>query len=286
MLPARSELSQLFSKGVITTMSNVFRKPSKGNVYHIFARGVGRRIVFEDEADFTCFMDLMDRYKTDAIRIFAWCLMDNHFHLLLEGSLEDIGCYLQKVQSMYARVYNSRYGHSGHVFQGRFGSRPVETDEQLMIVVRYIHENPAAARIGETAGYAWSSYQEYMGSPYLCDTSFVLGICGSQKAFRLFHEGPQPELPKSCCFDDEDESGEGSRGSSALPDGYAMQVAEEALGARWRLLSEGTSKDARNEALRALHLAGLTYRQIERLTGIGVGIIARACSKGQRNVVA
>ena len=259
-------------------MATYPRLSSAGNCYHVFCRGAGRMILFEDDADNLYFLDCLDKYKPATIDILAWCLMGNHVHLLFRGDLDDISRYLQAVESQYARYYNLRTGHVGHVFQGRFGSQPISGDEQLRTVVRYIHENPVKAGLSVTCRYRWSSYDEYLGVPYIINPELVMAVFGCVDALQAFHGAltlsSQNENEKMGFLDDECGNALPSSGCPCS-DEAALTLADEQLGAGWNHRIPECSKGERDSMIRVLRGAGLSVRQIERLTGIGRNIIQR-----------
>ena len=167
-------------------MPRTIRKQCEAEIYHVIVRGVGRQIIFEDDVDRIFFLELMQaKSKELDIKIFAWCLMENHVHLLLQGHLSDISVFMNRVESQYAQRFNKRHDRVGTLYQGRFKCVPVEDDVQLMATVRYIHQNPIAA--GGSLSNRWSSYREYLGYGGICDTRFVLGFFNGVDAFKAFH---------------------------------------------------------------------------------------------------
>lgn len=244
-------------------MSNSKRLRSEGSLYHITARGVGRQIIFEDDSD----REFMKRHMMDLktlcdIEVYAWCFMPNHIHLLLHAPMDAVSSFMQRLQAVYARRFNLRHDRVGTLFQGRFDSVPIETDEQLLSTVSYIHRNPLD--LGEHLAFAWSSYVEYLGSPELASTSFVLNQFGGQKAFAAFHEAGVVSLPK------------GRGRNSRLSDQQAKAVMKNVLGDLSPYSVRALEKAERNAILRQLKGAGLSIKQIERETSIGRGIIQRA----------
>ena len=97
------------------------------------------------------------------LSLIAWCLMSTHAHLLLSDETGALSSAMHGLATRYAGRFNSRTGHIGSVFAGRFKSVPVETDSQLVAAVRYIHNNPEKAGICPATEFAWSSYREYVG---------------------------------------------------------------------------------------------------------------------------
>ena len=193
--------------------------------------------------------------------------MDNHVHLLLRAPLASISDFMQRLQTAYANYFNRRHAHVGPLFQGRFGSQCIENDDQLLAVVRYIHMNPVKAGITRSPEYEWSSYSEYTESPVICDVSFLGEIIGDTHAFRLLHE----QDGEDSFLDVEDDTEHYVR----VGETQARAIADEVLGESWRSTIMQQNRQDRNAALRTLRNHGLSVRQIERLTGIGRGIIQR-----------
>lgn len=249
-------------------MPRTGRKQSESSIYHVVNRGEGKQIIFEDDHDRAFFVRRLDGLLDDAGgTLHAWCLMDNHFHLLMSMPFDSLGPLMHRLQTGYAGYFNRVHQHDGAVFGGRFKSEPVETDEYLLTVVRYIHENPLKANLGGL-DYRWSSYREYCGDATHVDRSFVLGVFGGLRHFRLFHE--------------EEHGDEGCLDVEALPrrglsDDDAKHIADDLLGEGVCASVKGWERAERNAALVALRGAGLKVRQIQRLTGISLGAISRAC---------
>lgn len=161
-------------------MTHIPRQRSSSDIYHVIIRGAGRRILFEDDEDRRFLLGKLAQYKDkhDAI-ILAWCLMENHVHILLKCELADLTNLMRSLGTSFARYYNGRHGHVGPVFQDRFKSYPVEDDAYLMTLVRYIHMNPQRAGTCSYDAYPWSSYAEYVDRSSICATDFVLDCFAS-----------------------------------------------------------------------------------------------------------
>ena len=124
------------------------------------ARGNRRSAIYRDEGDSALYLSLLlltlERY---AWELHAWCLMTTHFHLLVTTPEPNLAAAMQYVNARYAEAFNARYGLSGHLFQGRYGSVVVQSDEQLLLTYRYIARNPVRADICRRAEeWPWSSY--------------------------------------------------------------------------------------------------------------------------------
>ena len=130
---------------------------------HVFSRGNNQQPIFFDELDRLVFLKYCREAKEEFdYRLFTYALMDNHFHLLLQMEKDSsLSKLMQHVQFQFARYMNKKYQRVGHLFQGRFGSLPVETDSYFLTVDRYIQLN--AVRAGMVAmpeDFRWSSYRE------------------------------------------------------------------------------------------------------------------------------
>lgn len=171
-------------------MSRTPRKLSESNVYHIFARGVGRLQILEDDEDNAFFLGLLGRFTFSGdCDLLAYCLMGNHFHLLVKMEMRRLSEEMKRLEVSYAQHFNEKYERTGTLFQGRFGSEPIDSDEQLLAALRYIHLNPQKAGIAPFDDYEWSSYQEYMGraKAELASTSLALEMVGGTDYFEKFH---------------------------------------------------------------------------------------------------
>jgi putative transposase len=131
-----------------------------GYAYHVINRGNGRVTVFHKPQDYEAFLSLLiEAKKRHRMKIFGFCLMPNHFHLVLEPAHQTaLSQFMQWLLTSHVRRYHKHYGSSGHVWQGRFKSFPVQRDEHLITVLRYVLQNPVRASLSSTAReWPWSS---------------------------------------------------------------------------------------------------------------------------------
>jgi putative transposase len=180
------------------------RKPRAevaGGVHHVFARGIDRRAIYADDLDRRRYLAIMGRVVPwRRWRCLAYCLMPNHVHLMLETPRPNLGSGMQYLHGTYADEFNKRHGRSGHVFQGRYGSVLITTDEQLWHVAAYIALNPVAAGLcGRPEEWPWSSYAATIGlreSPAFLDSSWILERFGEDlsTARRTFRDFVQAAL--------------------------------------------------------------------------------------------
>lgn len=191
--------------------------------------------------------------------------MGNHIHLLLEDPKFELSKAMQQLLSSYARYYNTRTSHVGHVFQERFSSVPIEEESHLIEAVRYIHDNPEKAGICPSREYPWSSYHEYLNeTPEYVDMTTVSNLIGTGQTFDWIISNYQEQRSGHVYVNV----------SRTTPDAKLLTVARQVLGHTSPQDVKTLDKARRNVAIRALLNAGLSIRQIERITGIGRGVIA------------
>jgi REP element-mobilizing transposase RayT len=143
------------------------------------ARGNGKQEIFLDETDNRYFLKLLIEAKNvrDA-KIYAYCLMGNHYHLLIKCNTLPEFC--KEVNQTYAHYFNAKSGTVGHVFQSRYKSFPVEKEDYLLCVLRYIHRNPVkAGMVSSPMDYFWSSYKDYLSGEGLSTTYPILKLFNS-----------------------------------------------------------------------------------------------------------
>jgi putative transposase len=145
--------------GAMRGMPRRSRDEGEGRIHHVWARGVELRDVFMDDADRARYLDLLG--KVVARRgwvVLAYCLMGNHLHLLIETPEPNLGLGMQWLQGRYAQGFNRKYGRTGHLFESRYGSKPMRSDAQLWVTAAYIALNPVDAGLVPDAGeWQWSS---------------------------------------------------------------------------------------------------------------------------------
>lgn len=136
-----------------------------GAFYHLIERGIRKNAIFLDKFDYEMFTEIMrkEMMRHNCI-LHAYCLMSNHFHLLLETDDVKVGMFMRALAGKYATFFNHRYSYKGHVFEGRYYSGLVESDRYFLQTGRYIHLNPVrAGMVKKAEDYAWSSYKTLLG---------------------------------------------------------------------------------------------------------------------------
>ena len=145
-------------------MPRVARQLVDGGIYHLINRGNGQQRVFHKDRDYQAFTDLLmemsDRYTADVL---AWCLMSNHYHLVVKPTrAEQLSQGMHWLQSTHVRRYHRHYGTSGHLWQGRYKSFVIDADEHLLALIRYVEVNPVRAKMVNSAvDWPWSSHREH-----------------------------------------------------------------------------------------------------------------------------
>ena len=243
------------------------RKKGESGIYHIMLRGINRQVIFEDEDDLNVFLKTIKMYKTEFdCRIYAYCLMKNHVHLLIKIDNEELHKYMRKVAAKYVYWYNWKYDRVGGLFQDRYKSEPVEDDGYFLAVLRYIHQNPVKAGIcGSVAAYKDSSYNEYIHprTQQVTDTDFAFRMLSQEQFINYMNEESQDK-----CLDIQE--------IVRVNDSEAKAIIREISNCNNVAQFQALPRDTRNTFLAELKAKGLSVRQIERLTGINRGLVQKA----------
>lgn len=181
-----------------------------GQYYHIYNRGIEKRIIFENRADRNRFLDSLVYYQQEGpkpkfsnsgkrksfkssgdkiVDIICYCLMPNHVHFLLKQLRDDgITEFVSKLTNSYTKYFNTRHARVGPLFQGEFKAVLIESDEQLLHLSRYIHLNPLVSYLTKNLDlYEWSSYGEYAGNkPGISTKEDVLAFFDSPERYTQF----------------------------------------------------------------------------------------------------
>ena len=183
-------------------MARPLRVEFPGALYHIINRGNAGEDVFKSLRDREKFLDYLETASSRfSIRIHTYCLMTNHYHLLVETPEANLSQAIQWVNVSYAVYFNTKRQRRGHLFQGRFKALLVDADEYLKHLSRYIHLNPVRAKMVKSASdYPWSSYPFFIGKlkmPAWLTGEWLLSQFGknlpeARKNYRVFVEGVDP----------------------------------------------------------------------------------------------
>lgn len=251
-------------------MARVAREKSRTGVYHVMLRGINRQTIFECDQDKIRFLDTLGEYKEICqYKLYGYCLMDNHIHLLIKEAGESISDIIKRVCSSYVYWYNAKYKRCGHLFQDRFKSEVVETYGYLLTVLRYIHQNPIKANMTKAIdGYKWTSYKEYFGMTRLIDIDLVLNY---------FSEEPSKAKVSFAQFmkQDNDDRCLDVMDRIKLTDDE-VRVHIRGLGFPNSTIIQQLDKNKRDHVLGQLKdIEGVSIRQLARITGISRSVIER-----------
>lgn len=232
--------------------------------YHIVTRSAGRIALSEDDADRRTYLRLLKRARDhECIRIIAWVLMTDHVHLVVDcgDAPAAVSDFMTRLNFSYSKYFNARTGRTGTLFQGKFWSKPITDDAQLVATVHYLHMNPEAAGIAPMRDYHWSSYQEYTGTHWVVDTSTVLGYFGSFEAFDAYQGNPDNVVR--------------DRPDARPQDGEVLAHAMKLAGVSTSSELRSLPRPRRNELIRTLTRQGVRGKVIARTFGIGTSTVSR-----------
>lgn len=167
-------------------MARPLRIELAGGIYHITTRGDRREDIYDDTEDRVKWLEILgNTCKRYHWRCHAYCLMDNHYHIVLETADENLSKGMRQLNGVYTQHYNRKYDRVGHVFQGRFKGILVERDEYLLELTRYVVLNPIRANmVKNIKDWPWSSYRMMIGkavAPPWLETDWILGYFSKQR---------------------------------------------------------------------------------------------------------
>lgn len=202
---------------------------------------------------------------------YAYCLMSNHFHLLIREREESVGETVKRIASSYVYYFNRKYKRDGHLFKERFKSEPVNDMAYFTTLLRYIHQNPVKAGIVEhVKDYEYSSWGEYDGTVepvfQICHTQAVLNRIPFTELEAWINE---PLADDVHCLDIEDSS------RNRPSDDQVWRMIIEKSGVTNASAFQQLTDEVKRGVLKELKEQGASHRQLERLTGVGRGLIQK-----------
>jgi hypothetical protein len=280
-------------------MSIIRREKSRIGMYHVLAQGAGNNELFHDDEDYQVFVSYLDRLMKEAwveddepdrpyFHTYAYCLTPKQFRLIVKEEKYQVSAIMQSISQLYSRYYSSKYNNYGPLYRRRYYSEPINDEERLEVVMRYVHQEPLRVIVPQIATphfdlqskkeqklqkveldeWEWSSWHEYVGLgsdlPKVCEKP---DTCHSLTAeqWRELLSKPLPEGTK--CLEPKE---------YRAPKPTEMQVLSMV-----RLMTSATNwtefnafpKDERLKTIKQLLQNGASIRQMEKLTGIGRGVI-------------
>ena len=242
------------------------RKLSGSGYYHVMQRGIDKQDIFYEEEDYALYLKSLQRAaKETGVKVVAYCLMSNHTHLLLWEGEKPLSLMMKKLGVLYVSRFNRKYERNGHLFQDRFQSEAVEDEQYLLTVIRYIHQNPEKAGMCSAREYPFSSYAAYVSDRETwIDNSMPLQLMNGPQGFLTFMQTAEATQ----CL--EIDSGSYLSEQEALATVLRVTELENPLSIAAFAVKE------RNEMLKKCKKAGVTVRQLSRLTGLNRNIVQRA----------
>ena len=272
-------------------MSIIRREKSKIGMYHVLVQGAGNNELFHDDEDYQVFVEYLAKLMKEAwaeddepdrpyFHTYAYCLTPKQFRLIVKEEKYQVSAIMQSISQLYSRYYSGKYNSYGPLYRRRYYSEPINDEERLEVVMRYVHQEPMKlgpqiAQISQNGGmtealdeWAWSSWHEYVGLgsdlPMVCEKP---DACHDLTAgqWRELLSKPLPEGTK--CLE---------------PKEYrAPKPTETQVLSMVRLMTTATNwaefnaipKDEKLKTIKQLLQNGASIRQMEKLTGIGRGTI-------------
>ena len=278
-------------------MSIIRREKSKIGVYHVLVQGAGNNELFHDDEDYQVFVEYLAKLMKEAwaeddepdrpyFHTYAYCLTPKQFRLIVKEEKYQVSAIMQSISQLYSRYYSGKYNSYGPLYRRRYYSEPINDEERLEVVMRYVHQEPM--KLGGTqiedvtqkalksqkfnAGaldeWVWSSWHEYVGQesdlPMVCEKPDACQDLTAEQWRELLSK-PLPEGTK--CLE---------------PKEYrAPKPTETQVLSMVRLMTTATNwaefnaipKDEKLKTIKRLLQNGASIRQMEKLTGIGRGTI-------------
>lgn len=247
------------------------RTKSEFGIYHVMMRGINRQNIFDDEEDYNHFIRILSslpfakNYDGTSCRrhnctIYAWCLMTNHFHLLVKEQQWTISNIVKHLAGSYVFYYNKKNERVGHLFQERFKSEPCNDEEYFTSLFRYISQNPVKAGIVKNAAeYRWGSWShDYLAKGDCGAISYVSAMLKKHSLDELKALIDEPCDAK--CVD--------IQNSRRLTDTEVRGMIESVCGAKNIPEFQLLLRDVQDMAVRAVLDAGASVRQVVSHTGL------------------
>lgn len=256
------------------------REKDKFCIYHVIQRGNNKGEIFIADRDRGKFIEILARMKSKYnFLVYAYCLMSNHIHLVIDDNGNDISRLIKSVNVSYALYFNKKYKRVGHLFQDRFKSEIITNDRYLLQVSKYIHNNPVKANmVIAPEEYYWSSYNIYLGrmeNKYdLVDTTKILGLISDNtgkaaKQYALYVNQKEAKAPQVMDVEDNYTAGDKQDSGIIITVKEAKEKIEE-IASKNRLTYEQLlrNKRLRNETIKEIReVSSLTLQQLGEVFG-------------------
>jgi Transposase and inactivated derivatives len=247
------------------------REKSDTDIYHVMMRGINKQNIFEDDEDHLKFLEVLKDCKAiSGFKIFAYCLMGNHLHLLIKVENEKLEQIFKRIGTRFVYWYNHKYGRTGHLFQDRYKSEPIDNESYLLTVLHYIHQNPVKAGICKMPDeYEWSSYKEYLEDRGITDRDsvlLILSLDNKESLYKLIRQAEETNAKSNL---------ENEQYDRRKTDKEALNLISDLCKVNSPFELQQMSVKDRDRNLEVLKQNGLSIRQISRLTGISFAIVRK-----------
>ena len=253
------------------------RKPrvrARSGVYHVLMQGVRHRDIFIDDEDYRTFIEILERLRTSKdgeeryFTVYAYCLLPNHFHLMLKEEADTVSVTMGRIAAAYAHYFNDKYDRDGAMYRARFVSEPVENEERWNTVLRHISQAPERMKVWDAEHYPYSSWHEYVGQesdlPRICEIPANYERMPQEDMMRML----LTPVPKgAACIGPITDDMRRPKDDQVLVMLYDMTKTASMM----EFL--GLPKVDQLKTLGDLRKKGASIRQLEKLTGIGRGVI-------------
>lgn len=249
------------------------RRDAPGAVHHVWARGIDGRAIFLDDSDRHDLLERLARILPESgMPCFAWALMSNHLHLVVQTGPVPLSTVMKRIQTGFAMRFNGRSERAGYLFQGRFGSRIVCDDGDLLRAIAYVLRNPLAAGLvndlSGLASYDWCNFGALLGR------RDPLPFESTSAALQLLGPEPQAARQRLCDWIARTEPEDGPLVAMIREVCRELGVAPDDLrgGRRDRLTSDARGRICR----RAILDLGLRPSEVARALGVGPSAVCQA----------
>lgn len=229
--------------------------------YHVVMRGVNRQNIFFDDQDRKCFLELLEKYQNQTeTKIVAYCLMNNHVHILLYS--KELADFVKKVSASFVYRINKKYDRVGHLFQARYTSKIIDNESYILTATRYILRNPQRAGICSVEDYPWNSFSSIYGKGF-CDIKLICKLAGGKEALTRF------------ICDESEEDDDSVTLAERLDDSKVVELINHISGLENPFQIVDLPKQELEKLLLQLRKRKISIRRISRITGISHKIIEK-----------
>ena len=271
-------------------MSIIKREKSTIGVYHVLAQGAGNHELFHDDEDYQVFISFLVRLMKEAwaeddepdrpyFHTYAYCLTPKQFRLIVKEEKYQVSAIMQSISQLYSRYYSGKYNSYGPLYRRRYYSEPINDEERLEVVMRYVHQEPmrvhgAGLMVHDVEQkvdldeWAWSSWHEYVGLgsdlPNVCEQPDACHSLTTEQWRELLSK-PLPEGTK--CLEPKEYRAPKPTDTQVLSMVKVMTIATT-----WEEF-RAIPREEQLKTIKQLLQNGASIRQMEKLTGIGRGVI-------------